>query len=338
MRARRREPGSLLAFLDVMACGLGAALLLFLIVRHHAERAKDPAPGAAELAALQAEEAALAAEIGAAERREAEARAAETDAAAELRRLRAEASREEERNARLRREVEAHAPESAADPIEDVRGGEEEYLLGLRVEGRNIAFLVDRSASMTDERLIDVIARKVRPDADRKRGPKWRRTLRTARWLLQRLPDRSRAAVIAYNDQARVLGAGWTGAGDRDALRGLLAELEALAPAGATNLEAALGALAELSPAATDVYLVTDGLPTQGVSPPPRGAGCPREPTAPVSGACRRALFRAAAPPTDRKVHVILLPLEGDPEAAPAYWDWTSRAGGLLLAPAGDWP
>ena len=35
MKRRRRALGNNLAFLDVMACGLGAAVLVFLIVKHH---------------------------------------------------------------------------------------------------------------------------------------------------------------------------------------------------------------------------------------------------------------------------------------------------------------
>ena len=107
-----------------------------------------------------------------------------------------------EKNAALRRRVESTEPNRTGDVIEDVRGGEEDDLLGLAVEGRRIAILIDRSASMTDERLIDIIDRKVRSDADKRRGVKWRRTLPTVRWLLHRLPAGSEVAVVAFNDEA----------------------------------------------------------------------------------------------------------------------------------------
>ena len=360
MRARRREPGSLIAFLDVMACGLGAAVLLFLIVKHHAGTAVEPdtagqaATDTAALAALRAEAATLESRIEDARRRLGQ----RTD-----REVRAERRREERadadrariagierdialaqaRNAALREAIESMEPREASDVVEDVRGGEEEYLLGLKVEGRRIAFLVDRSASMTDERLIDVITRKVRPDADKKRGAKWRRTLRTARWLLHRLPSGSEVAVIVYNDEATVLhGGGWADGRDAATLRAIFAELDRLVPTGATNLEAGLRALARLSPEATDVYVVTDGLPTRSLSSPGLLSGCSKNERGKVSGACRKRLFyaslRNAAPPPGRKVHVVLLPLEGDPEAAGAYWRWTAQTGGLLMAPARGWP
>ena len=364
MRARRREPGGMMAFLDVMACGLGAAILLFLIVKHHTGTAVEPDAGeratAGEeetLAALRQEAERLAGWIGQAEResqerrdgREPQAPAEPRDASREdagrarLAGIERAIRREQARNAALRDEVESIDPDRAGDVIEDVQGGEEEYLLGLRVEGRRIAILLDRSASMTDERLIDVIARKVRPDAEKKQGPKWRRTLRTARWLLHRLPAGSEVAVVAFNDRATALNRGaWADGRDRAALQGLFGELDRLVPTGATNLEAGLKALDRLSPAATDVYVVTDGLPTRSVSSPGLLSGCSSNAKGKVSGACRKMLFDASlkhsAPPPGRKVHVILLPLEGDPEAAPAYWRWTARAGGLLMTPARGWP
>ena len=349
----------MIAFLDVMACGLGAAVLLFLIVKHHTGAAVETV--AAERAAVETETlAALREEARALEERiaraqgESQARRARAAQAAsrereeEAARARlAEVEREVElaraRNAALRRRVESIEPHRAADVVEDVRGGEEDYLLGLKVEGRRIAILLDRSASMTDERLIDIIARKVRTDAEKRKGPKWRRTLRTARWLLHRLPPGSEVAVITFNDQATVLrGGGWADGRDPATLRALFDELDRLVPTGATNLEAGLHALGRLSPGATDVYVVTDGLPTRSLSSPGLLSGCSKSPSGKVSGECRKLLFAAslrnAAPPPGRKVHVVLLPLEGDPEAAPAFWRWTARAGGMLLTPARGWP
>ena len=356
MQTKRREPGSLIAFLDVMACGLGAAVLLFLIVKHHAGAAVEPDPvdraaaDAETLAALRAEAETLAGRIERTQREIAQRTEREDDAerrrAADRARL-ADLEREIERaqaaNAALRRRVESVEPRRTDDVIEDVRGGEEEYLLGLRVEGRRIAILIDRSASMTDERLIDIIRRKVRTDAEKRDGPKWRRTVRTARWLLHRLPAGSEVAVIAFNDEATMLrGGGWADGRDRTTLRALFDELDALVPTGATNLEAGLAALGRLAPGATDIYVVTDGLPTRSLSSPGLLSGCSSNPKGKVSGECRRLLFaaslRKSAPPPGRKVHVILLPLEGDPDAAPAFWNWTAHTGGVLLAPARGWP
>jgi hypothetical protein len=37
-------------------------------------------------------------------------------------------------------------------------------------------------------------------------------------------------------------------------------------------------------------------------------------------------------------VNVILLPMDGDPEAAFAYWQLAVRTKGSLLGPSRDWP
>jgi hypothetical protein len=37
-------------------------------------------------------------------------------------------------------------------------------------------------------------------------------------------------------------------------------------------------------------------------------------------------------------VNVILFPMEGDPDAAPAYWLVNIRTGGSMMAPSEDWP
>lgn len=197
---------------------------------------------------------------------------------------------------------------------------------------------------MTDERLIDVIKRKIQTDAVKRQGPKWQRALRVVRWLLQRAPERSQAAVIAYSDRAEVVGGtAWISASTPAALRGMFRALDKLVPSGPTNLQAGLHALAKLRPAASDLYVITDGLPTQSNSSPHRYKfGCSRRPRGKVSGECRLAQFEASvansAPPAHRKVNVILLPLEGDPKAAPAYWWWTAQTGGLLMTPAKNWP
>ncbi len=97
---------------------------------------------------------------------------------------------------------------------------------------------------------------------------------------------------------------------------------------------------------ATDLYLITDGLPTTGDS---RYAGlnpfaaCSsllgRSNT--ISGECRVRLFRQTLKDTSLggvKVNVILLPIEGDPDAVNEYWAWAATTGGLLISPAGNWP
>ena len=349
---RRRVEGFNLTFLDVMACGLGAAVLLFLIVRHDTDAgAPEDERLRSELHALRERESALEESIGEARRRgaaldrTAEAREEEHGAMrGALDSLRREAERLRGRNEALEASVEETEAARASDVVEDPSAGEERYLLGLRVEGERIAILLDRSASMTDEKLIDIVKRKVLADAGKRKGPKWLRTRRTVRWLLSRLPEGGEVAVVAFNEKAVFLGggSGWRNGRDRTAVSGLFLALDDLVPTGATNLQAGLDALARLEPPPTDVYLVTDGLPTRSEYKGSLLSGCSHR-SRNVSGECRKALLgrtlRESAGHAGRgKVNVILLPLEGDPEAAAQYWAWSSRTGGLLMTPAAGWP
>lgn len=348
-----------LAFLDVMACGLGAVMLLFLIVKHNSEAGTDiPDEGmvtahAETLSSLNDEIQELTGNISSAEKEktiaeERQSRLEKWQVEQETKQvlldaMKAQIGEQQARKQSLENEIVAMQPESAADPIEDLQSGEEHYLFGLNVEGPRIAVLLDRSASMTDDLLIDIIERKFKSSQDKADGPKWKRTLRVARWLLARVPKSSVFSVVAFNDKAKALNGGrWANGGSAADVSMMIDEVSQLIPTGATNLEAGLRAVRSLSPAPTDIYVVTDGLPTKADKNTMRLiVGC-RGTAKVVSGKCRQKLYRRtitkAALPAGAKVNVILLPLEGDPEAAPEYWALTAATGGTMLVPATGWP
>ncbi|MDD9886973.1 MAG: VWA domain-containing protein [Gammaproteobacteria bacterium] len=353
MRRRRKTEGFNLAFLDVMSCGLGAVILIFLIVKHNVDKGSVEADIVlAELETLERQERQLQEQV----REIGERGAGERELGAELKEklrgieqtiaaLGEQMAAQKRKNAELRSAMEKDAVRKAADVVPDESVGEERYLTGLEVEGRRVAILVDYSASMTDEKLVDIVVRKTGSDANKKNGPKWRRTKKAVRWLLNRLPEKSEVAVIVFNGAARTLGAAaWNNSQDRAALGALFGEIEKLVPSGATNLQAGLNELRKLRPRATNIYLITDGLPTKGVTRPSFLSSCRSifGKSSNISGECRAKLFRAAlqsSPPTGgEKVNVILFPLEGDPAAAPNFWNWAAVTGGLMLTPAAGWP
>lgn len=232
-----------------------------------------------------------------------------------------------------------------SDLVEEDLGGEETYLMGLKVEGHRIAVLLDSSASMTDEMLIDIIKRKNGPATGKKQGPKWGRTLKTMRWILARVPKASQVTVISYNASVTSLGkANWIQLDRSETLAALYKELETIVPQGATNLQKGLQAVA--GRAVTDLYLITDGLPTTGESRyaslnPFSGCGSLLGKSSTISGECRVKLFRQTIKDSgvgSMKINVILLPIEGDPDAVNEYWRWAALSGGLLISPAVNWP
>ncbi len=213
--------------------------------------------------------------------------------------------------------------------------GDRQYLTGLKMGGKRILILVDSSASMLEETIVNIIRLRNLPDAVKRDAPKWRRAVRTVEWLLAQLPAESRYQLFAFNTRAQPVVAGtggkWLQARDTGTMDAAVAGLRALAPAGGTSLYHAFDAVATLSPRPDNIFLISDGLPTQGKSKPGRSR---------VSGEQRRKYFRRAAErlPGNIPVNTILFPIEGDPFAASEFWKLALSTAGSFLAPSRDWP
>lgn len=359
MRTRRREFSIFsLSFLDIMSCGFGAVILLFLIMKHQTEVTAEPARADldAELAALAGDldqaRAALASQAEAARRVEGDLAAAEQRAATlreavataraatptsdaarrrELAERRAQLARTEADRARLVAEV--------ADRGRAVRTyageGNREYLTGIQLGGARILVLVDSSASMLDASLVNVLRRRNMDTGTQRRSAKWQQALSTVDWISARFPPGSRYQIYTFDTVARPVLAGtdgqWLAVSERARLDQAVATLRERVPGGGSSLERALMVLGELRTPPDNVYLITDGLPTQGLEPP-RGTT--------VSGQERLRLFERAVQriPRGIPINVILLPMEGDPMAPSAYWQIARYTQGAFLSPAADWP
>jgi hypothetical protein len=72
--------------------------------------------------------------------------------------------------------------------------GDRQYLTGLKMGGQRILILVDASASMLDETVVGVIRRRNMSSAEKLRAPKWRQAVATVDWLTANFPQDSRAS------------------------------------------------------------------------------------------------------------------------------------------------
>lgn len=361
--ARRRQFNVFsLSFLDVMCCGFGATLLVYLVINHEAENhiqqvnsalvgqveflEREVREGEVNLAELRntiadtdqrivdargrAEQ--LMAEI---ERLKQELATRDDDSLARvehLNRLKADLRQLEEQNRRLHEDGE----QKKGQQVRRVAGeGDRQYLTGLKLGGKRILILFDRSASMLDHSLVNVIRLRNMPLETQRRAPKWQRSLATVDWLSAQLPPTSEYQLYAFNTTAEPVLAGtagkWLPVSDRKQLDSAIAALGALRPESGTSLANALAVAATLSPRPDNIYLITDGLPTQGA----RVSGQAR-----VDGRDRLKLFNQALSslPNGIPVNVILEPMEGDPMAASAFWRLAQSTRGAFLAPATDWP
>ncbi len=356
MRRQRKTEGFNLAFLDIMSCGLGAVILVLILLKLQPEDVSvDVDVLKADLQDLQKTEETLAKEV-AKEKARADALRQQLASLEQKNKQISTDLSETEKDTRqkrtdldsLKKRIESRPPLKQQDVVQDTQKGEEDYLLGLKVEGKRIVFLIDTSASMTDEKLIDIVRRKAGNALEKKQGPKWQRTVRVVKWLAGRIPKKSEAVFIGFNRSTASIGpTGWFKGTDASAIQSVYSAIEQIVPDEATNLQEALEAAKKLSPAPTNYYLVTDGLPTDGNSNyrslnPFAACSSLRGSGSTISGECRTKLFRQtvreSGPGNRKPVNIILLPLEGDPQAAPEFWSWSFVTGGLLISPAVNWP
>lgn len=358
--SRRRFNVFSLAFLDVMSCGFGAVVLIFLVINHRIdddtrEVDRDLLAESRKLDFLVA-----AGEEGLAELRErleearkrvAEARrrlAATTEDAARRKRdaneLEARTIAERESIEALKADVESREREvkrlqaeeeaSQGAKARQVKGeGDRQYLTGLFVGGRHILIALDASASMLDRTIVQVLRRRNMAVERQLNAPKWQRAQRTVEWLAAQLPLDGNFQLALFNTEARFLlpERAWHEVLHPSALNDALDALAAEAPSGGSDLGSLVRLVAAMSPLPDNVFLITDGLPTRSE----------REPrSATVTGRERMRLFNDAVRrlPRDVPVNPILLPLEGDPQASSAYWALASATGGTYMSPSEDWP
>jgi von Willebrand factor type A domain len=214
-------------------------------------------------------------------------------------------------------------------------GGDRRYITGIELAGRRILILLDVSASMLHEDLVTIL-RLRNSDAEHKRNAaKWRRAVDTVTWLTTQIPPGSRYQIYTFNTQAQALvpdmAGKWIGAGDAPQLARELANLHAIVPADGTSLYNAFAAAKAMVPLPDQIVLITDGLPTQGKS-----AGLRKY----VDSGARMRLFDEAVGqlPEHVPVECILLPMQGDLQAAHRFWNLARLTNGTLLTPSKDWP
>lgn len=365
--ARRRRQFNVfsLSFLDIMSCGFGAVILFFMIISaqiaveteetvredsaqierlearvsasgRQLQRLRDALAGAIEnRAGTRAEAEELSRAVAEARQRVSERERSELERRAELQQLQDELRALQEETERLAEE--AMTRDEAGRQIRALSGdGDRAYLTGMRMGGNRVLILLDISASMLDETLVNVIRRRNMPFDRKVNSPKWQRALATVDWITAQIPPDSQFQVYLYNDQARPLIEGsagtWLSASEEvGRLDEAVEKLRELEPDGGNSLHAAFGVIRDLTPRAENVYLITDSLPTLGDGPARRSV---------ITGAERLRLFELAVRilPTNVPVNIILFPLEGDPRAAPAYWNLTLSTDGTFMSPTEDWP
>ena len=360
-RARKRRFTVFsLSFLDVMSCGFGAVVLIFLVINHRIDTQTPDVDrealaesrkldylietGQKDLVDLQervedtrqrvadARRQLLATVVDRDRRKDdVEDLEARTIAASEsIEELKTDVETRERDVRRLQAEEEAQE----GSKVRAIEGeGDRQYLTGLFVGGRHILIALDVSASMLDETIVQVIRRRNMAPERQRTAPKWRRAVRTVEWLAAQVPLDSNFQILLYAEDARIAlpEQMWHPATDPDALENALDLLDETVPSGGTNFHALVAAINTLRPFPDNVFLISDGLPTRSADEPRRST---------VTGRQRLRLFENATRrlPRDTPINVILFPLQGDPMASAAYWQLSRATGGTYMSPSADWP
>jgi hypothetical protein len=351
-----------LSFLDIMSCGLGAVVLLFLIIKHNVE---SSVPNTIEMPDLSSEVSMLEKEIlegkvGLAEllntidvvdnrivtaqglaRRITEDL---DDKSGNLEEALASASQDSELEKlkqdlrkldQERQRQEADTENTGSDTRSFVGEGNRQYLTGLKLGGNRVLVLLDVSASMLEQTIVNIIRTRNMSDDTKRNAPKWRQALEMVEWLSTRFPVTSKYQIYTFNSSVDSIVSNtkgqWLQVSNNDQLNQVFEDLKSLIPEGGTSLENVFDEISRLSPIPDNIYLITDGLPTQGRNPPR---------SATVSGRNRMQLFENAVEkiPPNIPFNIILLPMEGDPMAASAFWQLAQITGGSFMSPSEDWP
>jgi len=358
-RRERRFNVFSLSFLDVMSCGFGAVVLVFLIINHRIDdttKQVDPdlqsesrtldfqiTEGEQNLVELQERLQDTKKRVADA-RRKLIALVEDKDARLEeLDELDARTSAERESIEELQSDVDTREQDVKRLQEEEALGGtrtleikgegDRQYLTGLFVGGTHVLIALDTSASMLDKTIVQVIRRRNMPQERQLAAPKWQRAQATVKWLAAQIPFDSNLQILTYADEPSFLlpSDSWYPATDVAALHEALDDLAERVPTGGTNLEGLFEAMREMRPLPDNVFLVTDGLPTRGNREPRRAT---------ISGRDRGRLLVEAvdALPRGVPINVVMFPMEGDPQAASQYWLLALGTGGTYMSPSEDWP
>ncbi len=354
-----------LSFIDCICCGLGAIILLFVIVNAksavqreqvtqdvHSEVERierEVLEGRKRMVtlrnALEKTEADIARTQGASRRilktlKDHRTQIAHYDKEnlaekSHLNKLKADVRSMEEEVKRLKAGG-SQTEDDRGDRIRSFTGqGDRQYLTDLKVGGRRIFILVDTSASMLDDTIVGIIRRRNLPDNQKIGAPKWRQAAATLDWITAQLPAESQYQIYTFNEAAQPLVAGtrnqWLPAAESKRLDQAVERLYQTAPQKGTSLANAIAALNLMSPPPDNIFLLTDGLPTMGAGKPWRRK---------VSSKKRLSLFNDAIAklPAKVPVNVIQFPLRGDPQAASALWRLATHTRGSYFCPSADWP
>ena len=363
-RKRRRMEVFSMSFLDCMSCGFGAVILFFMIINAQVthdvdapserlmaetnrleyeilEKRKDMVLARNTMEELEDERAEAANEIAQItaliEKLKIELAKHDNETLAKIERvekLQSDIKSLEEQRKRILAIEQEKMTEG--NKVRTYTGdGDRQYLTGLRVGGKRIMILVDSSASMLDDRIVNIIRRRNLDDEQKLRSPKWRQVVASVDWLSAQLPVDAQFQIYTFNTTTRPVLDGtdgmWLDVGDGTQLNEAIRILRRTVPEKGTNMLDAFRKINEMNPPPDNVILLVDGLPTMNSPETDRGM---------VTGQERLKFYYEAESELNGRVpvNILLYPMEGDYQAGIVYWILAFGTGGSFMSISEDWP
>jgi len=363
-RKRRSTEVFSMSFLDCMSCGFGAVILFFMIINSHvnATTENDNSELMAETNLLEIEvlegRKNLALARNTIQKLEVEKESADSKIAqiiALIKELQAELDKYDqdtlakiERVEKLQSDIKSLEEEvkrllaikreqdAAGEQIRVFKGdGDRQYLTGLRLGGERTLILVDRSASMLSDTLVNIIRRRNLPESEQLRSRKWRQVIATVGWLTSQFQQDDLYQIYMFNNVAEPVIRGsegvWLNAGDGSQLDEAVRVLRRTPPKNGTNMHSAFAIAKTLSPRPDNIILLVDGMPTMDAAMTDKR----------VIGASERLnLFGRAVRelPSGVPINIMLFPMEGDFDAPISFWSLALTSNGSFMTVSRDWP
>ena len=363
-RKRRQSDIFSMSFLDCMCCGFGAVILFFMIINSHvnATTENDNSELMAETNRLEIEVLEGRKNLALArntkqklqvEKEDADSKIAQIIALiqelqAELDKYDEDTLAKIERVEKLQSDIKSLTEEverlmavkaeqdGAGQNIREFRGeGDRQYLTGLQLGGERTLILVDRSASMLSDTLVNVIRRRNLPESEQLKSRKWRQVIATVNWITTQLDEEDQYQVYMFNNTAEPVIRGtegvWLTADDGVQLNEAVRVLRRTPPKNGTNMLSAFEVISSLSPRPDNVILLVDGMPTMEAATTDKSVVGPQE---------RLNIFYRAtrAIPSGVPINIMLFPMEGDLQAPISYWSLAISTRGSFLTVSRDWP
>jgi hypothetical protein len=353
-----------MSFLDCMSCGFGAVILFFMIinsqVKHDTETPRQDLTGETtklEVEILEQRKNMVLAKNSMEQLKDEKVRADEqiaqiialieklkkelekNDATTlakieRVEKLQSDIKKLEEERKRLL-SIEAERQSDGSNIRRFTGDGDRQYLTGLKVGGERVLVLVDSSASMLDRKIVNILRRRNMSDAAKLRSLKWRQAVASVDWLTSQFRPDSKFQIYTFNNEPKPVLKGsdgvWLEVGDGKQIDEAIRILRRTVPQKGTNTRYAFEVINKMNPPPDNVIVLIDSLPT--MNEPDTDAGM-------VTGQQRlKYHYEAEAGiPSGIPVNILLYPMEGDYNAAIAYWLLAYRTGGSFMSISKDWP